>query len=89
MTTCWGRPVDPRLAAVGLRASGVTGAVGIAFLVGMFAAFAVGARSAGMALGWVNDVTGVDHVALCAPRHARAARTDPAAGGPPATSSWS
>jgi hypothetical protein len=63
----WGRPVDPRVAAIGLRASGVTGAVGLAFLVGMFTAFAVGARSAGMALGWVNDVTGVVTLPLALP----------------------
>ena len=35
------------------------GAIGVAFLVGMFTAFAAGARSTGMALGWINDVTGV------------------------------
>ena len=61
------RLLDPRLAARGLRASGVIGAVGIAFLVGMFAAFGAGARSAGMALGWVNDVTGVVTLPLAVP----------------------
>lgn len=58
---------DPHLAATGLRASGVVGAVGLAFLVAMYAAFAGGARSAGMALGWVNDVTGVVTLPLALP----------------------
>ena len=39
---------DPRLAAASLRASGVIGGIGLAFLIGMFAAFAAGARSTGM-----------------------------------------
>ena len=37
-------------------ASGVTAAVGMVFLVAMFASFAVGATSLGMAFGRVNDV---------------------------------
>ena len=62
------RPVpDVRIAVTGLRASGVIGAIGIAFLVGMFAAFAAGAQSTGMALGWVNDVTGVITFPLALP----------------------
>lgn len=59
--------VDPRIAAAGLRASGVVGAVGVGFLIAMFAAFGVGARSAGMAFGWVNDVTGVVTLPLALP----------------------
>ena len=59
--------LDPRLAALGLRASGVVGAVGLAFLVGMFASFAAGARSTGMTLGWINDVTGVITLPLALP----------------------
>jgi hypothetical protein len=58
---------DPRLAGASLRASGVVGGVGLAFLVGMFAAFAAGARSTGMTLGWVNDVTGVITLPLALP----------------------
>jgi hypothetical protein len=50
-----------------LRASGVIGGVGVVFLIGMFAAFAAGARPAGMALGWVNDVTGVVTLPLALP----------------------
>ena len=59
--------VDTRIAAAGLRASGVVGAVGLGFLIAMFAAFGAGARSAGMALGWVNDVTGVVTLPLALP----------------------
>ena len=59
--------LDPRLAALGLRASGVVGAVGLAFLIAMFAAFAGGARSSGMTLGWINDVTGVVTLPLALP----------------------
>lgn len=60
-------PIDPRVAAAGLRASGVVGAVGLGFLVAMYAAFGAGARSAGMTLGWVNDVTGVVTLPLALP----------------------
>lgn len=59
--------VDPRLAAAGLRASGVIGGVGLGFLIAMYAAFAAGARSTGMTLGWVNDVTGVVTLPLALP----------------------
>ncbi len=48
-----------RLAGRSLRACGVVTAVGLVFLVAMFAAFAAGARSTGMTAGWINDVTGV------------------------------
>jgi hypothetical protein len=58
---------DTRTAAAGLRASGIIGAVGLGFLVAMYAAFAAGARSAGMALGWVNDVTAVVTLPLALP----------------------
>ena len=62
-----GQALDPRMTALGLRASGVIGGIGLAFLVGMFAAFGAGARSAGMAFGWVNDVTGVVTLPLALP----------------------
>jgi len=58
---------DPRLAAAGLRASGIIGGIGLAFLAGMFAAFAAGARSTGMTLGFINDVTGVITLPLALP----------------------
>ena len=53
-------PVDrgARAAAALLLASGIVGGVSLAFLVGMFVAFAAGAQSAGMALGFVNDNLG-------------------------------
>lgn len=44
-----------RFAAWSVRVSGVISVVGIAFLVGMFSAFAAGDRSMGMQLGLVND----------------------------------
>jgi hypothetical protein len=59
--------LDPRIAAIGLRVSGVIGGVGAVFLVGMYAAFASGARNAGMTLGWINDVTGVVTLPLALP----------------------
>lgn len=58
---------DPRIAIAGLRASGVIGAIGLGFLVAMFTAFGAGARSAGMAFGWINDVTGVVTLPLALP----------------------
>lgn len=58
---------DPRLPGASLRASGVVGGVGLVFLVGMFAAFAAGARSLGITLGWINDVTGVVTLPLALP----------------------
>ena len=59
--------LDPRLATASLRASGIVGGIGLVFLVGMFAAFAAGARSLGMSLGWVNDVTGVITLPMALP----------------------
>ena len=58
---------DPRLAGASLRASGIIGGIGLAFLIGMFAAFAAGARSLGMTLGWVNDITGVITLPMALP----------------------
>ncbi len=45
-----------RIAGLVTLASGVIAAVGVVFLVAMFASFAIGARSAGLAFGWINDV---------------------------------
>jgi hypothetical protein len=59
--------LDPRLAGASLRASGIIGGIGVVFLVGMFAAFAAGARSTGMTLGWVNDVAGVVTLPIALP----------------------
>lgn len=61
------RAQAPSLAANALRASGITGAVGLAFLVAMYAAFGAGARSLGMTLGWVNDLSGVVTLPLALP----------------------
>jgi hypothetical protein len=59
--------IDSRIAVAGLRLSGIIGGVGLAFLVAMFAAFAAGARSTGMTLGLVNDITGVVTLPLALP----------------------
>ena len=48
-------------------ASGVIAAVAIVLLVAMFASFAVGATSAGMAFGWINDVLVMVAYALAVP----------------------
>lgn len=58
---------DPVPAGASLRASGIVGGVGLVFLIAMFAAFAAGARSLGMTLGWINDVTGVVTLPLALP----------------------
>jgi hypothetical protein len=56
-----------RTAAWTVRLSGLVGAVGIVFLVGMFTAFAAGARSLGVTLGWINDVLVLLAYALLVP----------------------
>jgi hypothetical protein len=58
--TLGARPADrpARLAATLLVASGVVGGVSLVFLIAMFAAFAAGAQSTGMTLGFVNDMLG-------------------------------
>lgn len=48
-------------------ASGVVAAIGIVFLIAMFASFAVGARPAGMVFGWINDLLGVVGALLMVP----------------------
>lgn len=53
-TTNWQRPV-----AWIAFASGVVAAIGLAFLIAMYASFGVGASSQAMTLGWINDVLGV------------------------------
>ena len=47
--------------------SGVLGAIGIGFMVAMFVSFAAGAKPAGMAFGWVNDVLVLLSYLLTAP----------------------
>jgi hypothetical protein len=48
-------------------ASGIAAAVGLAFLIAMFAAFALGATSSGMAFGRINDVLVLVSYLLVAP----------------------
>jgi hypothetical protein len=56
-----------RLAGRLTFASGVLGALGVAFLVAMAASFAIGATSAGMTFGWTNDVLVMVSYLLTAP----------------------
>ncbi len=48
-------------------ASGVVAAVGLVFLIAMFASFAAGATSPGLVFGWINDVLGVVGALLMLP----------------------
>ncbi|HEY3335354.1 MAG TPA: hypothetical protein VGK16_09000 [Candidatus Limnocylindrales bacterium] len=74
---------DPLLAASAMRASGIVGGIGLVFLVGMYTAFAAGARSLGMTLGFVNDLTGVITLPMALPGVlALHARVRPYAGRP-------
>jgi hypothetical protein len=56
-----------RFAGRTLIVSGILAAVGVAFLVAMFASFAVGAREAALAFGRVNDVLILVAYLLAAP----------------------
>jgi hypothetical protein len=56
-----------RFAASAAWLSGVTGALGVAFLIAMFVAFAVGQEPAGMTLGAVNDTLVIVAYVLAAP----------------------
>jgi hypothetical protein len=42
--------------ALAMLASAVAGAVGVVFIVLMYAAFAVGAQPPGLLFGWINDI---------------------------------
>ena len=48
-------------------ANGVVSAVGLVFLIAMFAAFAAGAMSIGLVFGWINDVSAVLAAVLMLP----------------------
>lgn len=48
-------------------ANGVVSAVGLVFLIAMFASFAAGATSPGLVFGWINDVSGVVAALLMLP----------------------
>ena len=48
-----------RLGGWAAYANGVVSAVGLVFLVAMYASFAVGATSPGLVFGWINDVSAV------------------------------
>ena len=48
-----------RLGGRAAYANGVFSAVGLVFLIAMYASFAAGATSPGLVLGWINDVSAV------------------------------
>ncbi len=48
-------------------ASGLVAAIGVVFLIAMFASFAVGATTAGQVFGWINDVSVMVSYLLAAP----------------------
>ena len=48
-----------RLGGRAAYANGMVAAVGLLFLVAMFASFAAGATSPGLVFGWINDVSAV------------------------------
>ena len=48
-----------RLGGLAALANAVVAPIGLVFLVAMYAAFGAGARSQGLALGWVNDVLAI------------------------------
>jgi hypothetical protein len=56
-----------RLGGLSAYASGVVAAIGLVFLIAMFASFAVGAKSPGLVFGWINDVVGVVGALLMLP----------------------
>jgi hypothetical protein len=53
--------------SLALMASAFAGAIGVVFIVLMYAAFAVGAQGPGLAFGWINDVAVLAQYALAVP----------------------
>lgn len=60
-------PARTRVAGWSLLASVPVSGVGVAALIGMYAGFALGARTAALTLGQTNDVLGLVGAALMAP----------------------
>ena len=56
-----------RLGGWAAYANGVVSAIGLVFLVAMYASFAVGATSPGLVFGWINDVSAVVAAVLILP----------------------
>jgi hypothetical protein len=59
MTAPAGASSALRLGGWAAIATAVVAPIGLVFLVAMYAAFAAGARSQGLAFGWINDVLAV------------------------------
>lgn len=56
-----------RLAGWAAYANGAVSAIGLVFLIAMYASFAVGATSPGLVFGWINDVSAVIAAVLILP----------------------
>jgi hypothetical protein len=56
-----------RLGGWAAYANGVVSAIGLVFLIAMYASFAVGATSPGLVFGWINDVSAVIAAVLILP----------------------
>jgi hypothetical protein len=56
-----------RLGGWAAYANGVVSAIGLVFLIAMYASFAVGATSSGLVFGWINDVSAVVAAVLILP----------------------
>ena len=56
-----------RLGGSAAYANGVVSAIGLVFLIAMYASFAVGATSPGLVFGWINDVSAVVAAVLMLP----------------------
>ena len=55
------------LGSLALLASAIAGAIGVVFIVLMYAAFAVGAHTTGLTFGWMNDVAVLAQYLLAVP----------------------
>ena len=56
-----------RLGGWAAYANGVVSAIGLVFLIAMYASFAVGATSSGLVFGWINDFSAVVAAVLMLP----------------------
>jgi hypothetical protein len=66
--TRWTEPATIlRLGGRAAYANVVVSAVGLVFLIALYASFAVGATSPGLVFGWINDVSGVVSALLMLP----------------------
>jgi hypothetical protein len=67
MTTRLATPSVFRLGGWAAYANGAVSAVGLVFLIAMYASFAVGSTSSGLVFGWINDVSAIVAAVLMLP----------------------